>query len=75
VSVGAGPETLTELQTTKGFTDVQWDIALEGLDPHVLGVAKKRTSGVPEVEDGPSVIEGDIAGLTSQKRVQRKGFG
>eukprot|EP00884_Botryococcus_braunii_P005786 jgi/Botrbrau1/15208/Bobra.0149s0067.1 len=74
------PEALGDLQKTKGLTEVEWDIALEGLDPHVLGVAKKGAAGAADGEDSLSVTEGSISGLGSkgfsqQRSRQRKGFG
>lgn len=38
----AGTKTLQKMKVFSGFEEVNWDIALEGLDPHAVGVASKE---------------------------------
>lgn len=37
-----GIKTLEKMKVFNGFEEVNWDIALEGLDPHAIGVASKE---------------------------------
>ncbi len=66
---------LQELQTLEGFTDVAWDVALEAVDPHVVGVAKKKPLGAERAED--NAAEGMVSrlGTGQQRGGSRKGFG
>lgn len=70
-----GPDAADELQEADGFDTLQWGLVSEGLDPHVIGLARKSSSSTGAEAASSGGAEEGISGLKGRTGPRKgKGF-